>query len=694
MKKAFSVFLIYALVIMSLVPIVPSSSVQAQNNEKVVYQDGEYDLPVEIWKSDKDEISSANRFMQPIGKLFVNNGDYTVQLTLKDSNYWQSLQVQSGSDFIDVDIVDENEESKTRVVQFQVDNLNELLPAKAHIAVPDVYDMVHEVRFKFDVSKIPLAPKDEDQEGNNNGSENDSTEPSVIGLKEGNYTISFNVLHETEDKESSMARYMDKVAKVKVKNGKTLVTVTLTDHKTVTGFQIAGKQPLTTYVDERANTREETYEVDSLLTLMNARVQYKAETPWGIHEGDHGLRLAFDETSLQKAADEQNKAATFNLLENYIYTIAINALDQSSAAIVNKFFAPSVKAEVKDGKTYLTLKIKNQSDVKSVKVNGLLPKATSLNNEANIREETFELNALTTVITVEIEYVEDGMISFAKMLSANEFNATNENTKTAVFQLSLDPTTLTINSNNTDDDNNSNNPSNPGGNNGNNGNNNDIGNQPPSNGVDPKNLKDGLYTIDFTVLKDNSNQPSVMDGFVEKPAYLKVQNGTKYIAMTFTKSSYVLDFKVEQNGQLAAPQLLQVDAENDMRTVEFTVDDLYQKLNAWVHVNVPGFYNGDYDVQIVFDTDSIQPAEDDKEYPVKDPDADQKFKNIINNNTDDSLTFNRNDGTDGKGNGDNSSGVNPKTADKTKLFLFLSLLVASLIPLAIQIRKKLRSTNA
>src|SRR5690606_16890327 len=63
-------------------------------------------------------------------------------------------------------------------------------------------------------------------------------QPEVIDIVDGDYTIDFEALHAEEDKASGMARYIDKTASLSVKDGKTLLTLTLTDHTTVTGFQV------------------------------------------------------------------------------------------------------------------------------------------------------------------------------------------------------------------------------------------------------------------------------------------------------------------------------------------------------------------------------------------------------------------------------------------------------------------------
>src|SRR5699024_2038750 len=100
-----------------------------------------------------------------------------------------------------------------------------------------------------------------------------------------------------------MVRQLNNPASLAVMEVKSFLTLTINDHKTVTGFQVDNAveliQPTEEKINEAANTRAVTYELDDLLSIIDARVQYTV----GTHSGDQPLRLAFNEDSLQ-AVDE------------------------------------------------------------------------------------------------------------------------------------------------------------------------------------------------------------------------------------------------------------------------------------------------------------------------------------------------------------------------------------------------------
>src|SRR5699024_11849589 len=63
--------------------------------------------------------------------------------------------------------------------------------------------------------------------------------------------------------------------------------------------------------------------------------------------------------------------------------------------------------------------------------------------------------------------------------------------------------------------------------------------------LDPKNLEEGFYKLNYTFLEKGKNTPSTMDGFTDGPAYVKGdKKGNKHVAMTFTNADMIKYFKV------------------------------------------------------------------------------------------------------------------------------------------------------
>src|SRR5699024_7356281 len=286
MKRYFSFILIFLLVFSTILPSVHTVSAASEGDTAKVYADGEYDVPFVILKDTNDEESMTNDYMESPAKVTIEDGKQIVQVTLNNSSWWQYLKTQTAQpgsftdeNFVDAELISEDAEKDRRVVEFEVRDLDEILNAKIHVIVPMInYDNKYDIRFDFDPSEIPLAPEAPEEEP--------GEEPEDLEISDGNYTIGLEALHATEEKASGMARYISNIASLSVQDGKTLLTLTLTDHETVTGFQVEKTgvliEPTAEKIDEEANTREVTYELERLTSIINARVQYTS----GTHNGD------------------------------------------------------------------------------------------------------------------------------------------------------------------------------------------------------------------------------------------------------------------------------------------------------------------------------------------------------------------------------------------------------------------------
>lgn len=147
MKKISKWFMPFLLAFLFVMPFTQTSLVEAASK----YKEGEYDLPFTVLKGDSDESSMTNDYLVSPAKLVVKDGKNLVQLTLKNSSWWEEFSVASGGMTV---LSDEND---TRVVQFEVADLDQVLNSKIHVIVPDIdYDNKYDVRFKFDASGIPV----------------------------------------------------------------------------------------------------------------------------------------------------------------------------------------------------------------------------------------------------------------------------------------------------------------------------------------------------------------------------------------------------------------------------------------------------------------------------------------------------------------------------------------------------------
>ncbi|MDR4422034.1 NEAT domain-containing protein, partial [Bacillus paranthracis] len=141
-------------------------------------------------------------------------------------------------------------------------------------------------------------------------------------------------------------------------------------------------------------------------------------------------------------------------------------------------------------------------------------------------------------------------------------------------------------------------------------------------------LADGEYSIGFKVLKDASDEVSMMNEYSVSPGTLKVKDGKKKVSFTLKNSSWITKFETDKAGQLVETNVISEDKEKDTRVVEFDVEDVEKILKAKVKVDIDFLnYHHKYDVRIAFDQNSITPIHvekpDEKEDPANKPDPNE-----------------------------------------------------------------------
>ncbi|MBO0588582.1 NEAT domain-containing protein [Sporosarcina sp. E16_8] len=297
-----------------LFTVLPAGQIQAAEVTTPVKQ--EFELPLDVLQVENDDKSATAQYVKSPAKIVVEDGKTYAYVTLLSSKWWQSLKVQAKqpgtfkeTNFTDAEVISEDKAADTRLVKFEVQDLSKELNAKIHIIVTGVpglgeYDHSYDIRLKFDNSKTPVVPevpvvKPETPEV--------PVTPVPEVIKDGAYTIGYKALHEEEDKESSMTRYIETPAALSVKNGKNLVSMTLTNNEQITAFQVeqAGKFIDTTVVstDIEANKRVVEFEVADLSTITNAK--FTVFVAAANHTGNYTVRLAFDKESVKAVVVEE-----------------------------------------------------------------------------------------------------------------------------------------------------------------------------------------------------------------------------------------------------------------------------------------------------------------------------------------------------------------------------------------------------
>ncbi|MEF9937858.1 NEAT domain-containing protein, partial [Carnobacterium sp.] len=615
--------LVITLLFFSLVP-----SYTAIAEEPLLKDGGEYQVQLNFYKDQTGgstkESSAANAYLDHTGTIKVENNQPYLYVTVKNSGWWKNFATSKSDErpatpvpaetyqgtYQDVEVISENPADNTRKVRIKMESLDKIIFSYMHINVDTVpgfnYDNWYQVDLTIDPSSLVVI------------SEPVIEEPSIpvvpTELADGTYKVPFTAKHATEEKASSMQKYFDNPVWLKVENGKKTIAMNLNDSKTVTSFQteVGGSLVETGIVskDEAQNSRIVTFDVPNLTTDLNAHVAYQVDMGGGkLYNGQANFRLLFDPTqavtissSEFPSAPEPEKPTEPTELADGTYKVPFTAkhATEEKASSMQKYFDNPVWLKVENGKKTIAMNLNDSKTVTSfqTEVGGSLVETgiVSKDEAQNSRIVTFDVPNLTTDLNAHVAYQVDmgggklynGQANFrllfdptqAVAIPSNEFPSAPEPEKPVT---PVDPEK----------------PTDP---------------EKPINPVkpaDPTNLENNhQYSVNFSVMKADESEKSMMDQYTLKPGIIKVEKGQPYLYLTLKSSHWIKTFKTEQNGLWSDAAVVSNDTEKDYRVVKYPIANGFAKTKAQTRVTItdmPGLnYDEEYTVSINLDATSLK----------------------------------------------------------------------------------------
>ncbi|PFP93933.1 cell surface protein [Bacillus cereus] len=669
--------------------------------------DGEYSIGFKVLKDTSDEESMMNQYSVSPGTLKVKDGKKKVSFTLTNSSWITKFETEKAGKLVATNVISEDKEKDTRVVEFDVEDVEKVLNAKVKVDIDFLnYHHEYDVRIAFDqnsITPIHVEQPNEKEDPANKPDPNEKPDPSQKPdqkpdpdqqpnsntITDGAYSIPFKVLKDQTDEESKMNTYMVNPGVLKVENGKKKAIVTLKSSSLIKNFQTEKDG---TFVDAKVvsedtekDTRVVEFEVNDLSKKLNTKVFIEMASR--NYKQTHDVQLLFEQDKLEQIKNEEkqpevekpdeNKKPDAETIKDGEYSINFKALkDQTDEiSMMNTYTKSPGVLKVKDGKKYVSFTLTNSSWITKFEFekNGSFVDAhvISEDKKADTRLVEVEVPDLSKKLNAKVKVDIDSM-------NYHHFY----DIQFAFDKGSIKPLDSQGGNNNQGGNDNQGENDNQG------GNSNQDENNKPRVIVDPENLVDGQYDITFKVLKDKTDEISKMNDYVVNPAKLIVKDGKKYIEMTLKNSAWITKFQAENNELFADAKVVSEDKNANTRVVQFEVEDLFKKLNAKVKVDIDEMnYHHFYDVQIQFDTNNIGALGTIKEEPKNEPKNPVTTPKVDNVKTVGTPDFNRNaDGQKKKEDTKNDSKKekNSKTADTAQLGLYMVLLLGSL---ALLVRK-------
>ncbi|MFV5938170.1 NEAT domain-containing protein [Mammaliicoccus sciuri] len=137
-------------------------------------------------KDKSNEVSYMDQYMVKPAKVYFENGETYVEMTLKSASYWKSFELYDESGAIAIQTVKEDHQADTKVIKFKVKPGSQSLTSKVHIVVPAInYDNKYTTHVNFK-EVIPSAPttqnsnqQDTGKVDKNDKAKDDSNQPTT-----------------------------------------------------------------------------------------------------------------------------------------------------------------------------------------------------------------------------------------------------------------------------------------------------------------------------------------------------------------------------------------------------------------------------------------------------------------------------------------------------------------------------------
>ncbi|QWI77307.1 NEAT domain-containing protein [Bacillus mycoides] len=557
MNRYFKIVVAMFLTIFTFVSTLQPLAVQAASQ----LADGEYSIGFKVLKDTSDEESMMNQYSVSPGTLKVKNGKKKVSFTLEHSSWITKFETEKSGQFVATNVISEDQEKDTRVVEFDVDDVEKVLNAKVKVDIDFLnYHHDYDVRIAFDqnsITPIHVEQPNEKEDPANKPDPNENPDPSQKPdqkpdpdqqpnsntIKDGEYSIPFKVLKDQTDEESKMNTYMVNPGVLKVENGKKKAIVTLKNSSLIKNFQTekdgAFADAKVVSEDKEKDTRVVEFEVDDLSKKLNTKVFIEVASQG--YKQTHNVQLLFEQDKLEQIKNEEKQPEVekpdTETIKDGEYSVPFKVLkDQTDEeSKMNTYMVNPGVLKVENGKKKAIVTLKSSSLIKNFQTekDGAFvdAKVVSEDKEKDTRVVEFEVNDLSKKLNTKV---------FIEMASRN-YKQTHD------VQLLFEQDKLE-----------------------------QIKNEekPEVEKPDAETIKDGEYSINFKTLKDQTDEISMMNTYTKSPGVLKVKDGKKYVSFTLTNSAWITKFEFDKNGSFVDANVLSEDTKADTRVVEVEVADL------------------------------------------------------------------------------------------------------------------------
>ena len=527
------------------------------------YVDGTYKVDAKLIKDTSDEDSMANGYLKSTN-IEISKGKMYMIMEFTSGNLLKEINPSVNGKSVEKTITN-NGDIKT--VKFELTSLDDKVELGVLINPFGDFTVNAACRVKIENAQIPTTPEKEEDDAVT------SPTPSLPNEDDKNEVIEENeqalntiLRHETQDKDSSANRYLES-SKLKTVDGKKYIVLNFNSGSMFTAMKasISGKEVKTKFeYDEKSDIATVEFEISSLQDDMllsftyntpmgsmthSARIQSEiastgdkddAVVPPTADKEDNVIPPTTDKEEDKTDSDNSNtdNGPTSNSTYKNGYYQLNNKVECDNAVgyqMVRNLLSETTNMEVKNGKTYVTLRMSSYSLMSNItmKVN---------NKSVNFTKNVIDND--TVELTVEVPNVN------AKITMGMYVNAMGQ---TVSFGVTFDKDSLKFISSNeepTIPDSNNESINNSVTNNSTNDESTDTTNESINTTVENNVVKGKLYTIKNEVISDSATGKAMARKYLNSTTKIEEVDGKMYATLTFTGVDLMSNHKIYVNGSV------------------------------------------------------------------------------------------------------------------------------------------------
>lgn len=527
------------------------------------YVDGTYKVDAKLIKDTSDEDSMANGYLKSTN-IEISKGKMYMIMEFTSGNLLKEINPSVNGKSVEKTITN-NGDIKT--VKFELTSLDDKVELGVLINPFGDFTVNAACRVKIENAQIPTTPEKEEDDAVTSPTPSLPNEDDKNEVVEENEQALNTVLrHETQDKDSSANRYLES-SKLKTVDGKKYIVLNFNSGNMFTAMKasVNGKEVETKFeYDEKSDIATVEFEISSLQDDMllsftyntpmgsmthSARIQSEiastgdkddAVVPPTADKEDNVIPPTTDKEEDKTDSDNSNtdNGPTSNSTYKNGYYQLNNKVECDNAVgyqMVRNLLSETTNMEVKNGKTYVTLRMSSYSLMSNItmKVN---------NKSVNFTKNVIDKD--TVELTVEVPNVN------AKITMGMYVNAMGQ---TVSFGVTFDKDSLKFISSNeepTIPDSNNESINNSVTNNSTNNESTDTTNESINTTVENNLVKGKLYTIKNEVISDSATGKAMARKYLNSTTKIEEVDGKMYATLTFTGVDLMSNHKIYVNGSV------------------------------------------------------------------------------------------------------------------------------------------------